>query len=189
MGIEVRSGCETDAPAIARIHVDAWRSAYRGLIAQHVLDALDVQALTQSWREWITRSAGAGITESAADHELAVATERDEVVGWATFGPARDAERRGSGELAGLYVHPSAAGKGVGSVLVEYVADALHRQGFASAYLWVLEGNRPAERFYERHRWLEDGAVKRDLETEPGSVLVDRARVRSLTEPSPAEHR
>jgi len=49
--------------------------------------------------------------------------------------------------LDDLYVHPSAAGQGIGSALLQ-LAQALRPDGFD---LWVFEVNGPARRFYERH--------------------------------------
>lgn len=185
MTVLVRTATVDDADAIARIHVDGWRHAYRGLIDDAVLDGLDVADRTVSWRRWLERSAaiaepGEG-TDGDERHDMLVAERDGVVVGWASFGPARAAARSGWGELAGLYVAPAAARAGVGRALVAEVERRLAHAGFVRAYLWVLEGNRPAELAYERYGWVEDGVSEPDARTDPTRVLVDRARVRSLT--------
>ena len=40
-----------DAEAIARIHVDAWKVAYRGIVPQNHLDALSVDDRRLRWRK------------------------------------------------------------------------------------------------------------------------------------------
>jgi GNAT superfamily N-acetyltransferase len=55
-------------------------------------------------------------------------------------------------ELDALYVLPDAAGRGVGSRLLD-------RAGAVST-LWVLEANHPARRFYERRGWSPDGTAR-----------------------------
>lgn len=57
--------------------------------------------------------------------------------------------------LDDLYVAPGAAGRGVGSALLE-VAKVLAPEGFS---LWVFESNTPARRFYEHHGLVVTGAT------------------------------
>lgn len=56
----------------------------------------------------------------------------------------------GWGEVVSLYLLPSHMGRGLGRQLLAAALDALRRRGFPRAYLWVLEENRAARRFYER---------------------------------------
>lgn len=184
MTLVVRDGRPADAAGVARIHVDAWRHAYRGLIGDAVLEALDVEARTASWGEWIASSLAGDGTDGDVRHDMLVADRDGEVVGWATFGPARLPERAGWGELAGLYVAPAAQRAGIGRALLAGVERRLAAAGFARAYLWVLEGNAAAEAAYERCGWLEDGTTLADLDTDATRVLVDRARIRTLAPPA-----
>lgn len=184
MTVVVRDGVVADAAGVARIHVEAWQHGYRGLIDDAVLDALDVADRTASWTRWLTRSLAGEGTDGDVRHDMLVADRDGEVVGWATFGPARLPERDGWGELAGLYVLPAAARAGVGRALVAEVERRLAAAGHAHAYLWVLEGNVAAESAYERYGWVEDGATLADHDTDATRVLVDRARVRILLPPT-----
>ena len=43
-----------DAPAIARVRVDSWRTTYRGLIPDAYLDAMQVEASTALWDRVLT---------------------------------------------------------------------------------------------------------------------------------------
>ncbi|MDE3094170.1 MAG: GNAT family N-acetyltransferase, partial [Acidobacteriota bacterium] len=61
----------------------------------------------------------------------------------------------------GLYVDPDHWGRGVGSLLHDAVITALRQWPVASAHLWVLEGNRRAQRFYVQRGWRLDGASRR----------------------------
>ncbi len=91
----------------------------------------------------------------AGDHEVWVATDETGVVGFA------DVE---GGWLDALYVRPEAAGRGIGTALLDTVK-ALRPGGFA---LWVFESNEPARRFYLRHGLVE-------LEHTDGSTNEERA--------------
>lgn len=77
-----------------------------------------------------------------------------EVVGYARLTPTW---------LDDLYVHPSYAGQGIGSALLD-VAKARRPEGFC---LWVFEMNEPARGFYARHGLVE-------LERTDGSANEER---------------
>ena len=60
--------------------------------------------------------------------------------------------------LDALYVTPEAAGRGIGTALLDLVR-SLRPDGFA---LWVFLTNEPARRFYRRHGLVELGRVSPD---------------------------
>ncbi len=151
-----------DARGVATVHVEAWQTAYRGLIDLAVLDRQSVDARTTMWRTWIERSLAGEPTDAygPVPHRLLVAESDDRTLGWATFGGGRDEGSTDLGELAGLYTHPSAWSQGVGHALLTRAEDELRAGGWSRAYLWVLAGNNRAIRFYESHGWHADGAEK-----------------------------
>jgi GNAT superfamily N-acetyltransferase len=63
------------------------------------------------------------------------------------------------GWLEAMYVRPAAWGTGLADRLHAAAVEELARRG-DSARLWVLEGNRRARRFYERHGWVPDGTSR-----------------------------
>lgn len=166
MNVQIRTAVTEDAPGIARVHVDAWRAAYRGLIDQVLLDELDLDQRAQQWR---------GLIENSP-HAVVVGQVREQVAGWATFGAGRDGGASDLGELKGLYVHPDEWSTGVGRALILHVENELCLAGYPEAYLWVLRGNERAIRFYERHGWSADGGEK--VETVADGVLLHESRHR-----------
>lgn len=179
--LDVRWAHGDDAHGVARVHVEGWQAAYRGLMDQAVLDSLRVDERAEGWSRWIARSIARTATdgEGLAPHRMLVAVSADEVLGWATFGAGRDADDRDRGELAGFYVRPDAWGRGVGSALIASVERELRAEGWQSAYLWVLHGNERAIRFYERRGWRADGAEKVD-HAGPARELRELRHVREL---------
>jgi GNAT superfamily N-acetyltransferase len=149
--ITVRDATVNDAEGIAHVHVDTWRAAYRGIVPDDYLDALDVDDRAERWRGGI----------AAPDGPIWVADNGGTVVGWACVGPTRDDDLPGSGELYGIYVDPSWWGKDVGPRLMKETLDWL-RPRFDVAALWTLDANARARRFYERYGWRVDGTTKDD---------------------------
>lgn len=168
--LEIRTAAIDDAHGVAIVHVTSWQTAYRGLMPNDVLDGLSVEQREDGWRQIITDPDAIGRT---------IVADRDgEIVGWASFGPGRDEGASEQGELWGLYAHPNAFSTGVGHALISAVEIALREDGFTSAYLWVLDGNDRAARFYERHGWTEDGNVK--LDERQTMTLLEQRRTKSL---------
>lgn len=149
-----------DAEALTDLHLDAWDEAYAGLIPAEVLAHRrnGRQQRVERWRQMI----------GAAESTVLLAWEGDRLVGFLSVGPGRDdpEDALPALEILALYVRSRVYGTGVGYALLNAGI------GAASAFLWVLEGNRRAIGFYERQGFAFDGRVK----TEP--VGVERRMVR-----------
>ena len=147
--MEIRPAQVSDAPALARVHVDSWRAAYGGLVPESTL-----QAFTYEWREERFRAALAAGTE-----ETHLVRVEGQVVGFLTLGAARDADLDAGrmGEIWGIYLAPEHWRKGIGRRLAEEAERMLASRGYEEAVLWVLEGNETARRFYEAMGFALDG--------------------------------
>lgn len=143
--VTVRPAAGDDAAALARAHVRAWQGGYAGLMPQEYLDGLDVHARIDGWRTWLAVPPEASVT--------LVGTVDDQVVGFTSFGAARDAESGEDGELYALNVDPAHWRAGVGSALLSAAHTGLAALGHGTATLWVLPGNVRARRVYEHHGW------------------------------------
>ncbi|RFU86610.1 GNAT family N-acetyltransferase [Streptomyces triticagri] len=146
-----------DAGAVASVRVRGWQSAYRGLIPDGYLDAMDIAANTARLRARVLRR-DPSVSDLVAEREGAV-------VGWGCVGPYRHDEepapQQGTGtdgELYALYVDPDQVGTGAGRALMQALLDAARAAGHGRVLLWVLEGNDRARRFYERAGFAADGA-------------------------------
>ena len=137
----IRYATIEDAAAIARVHTESWRSAYRGIVPDHYLDSIDVE----EWAERHRRN----MAESSDGLVAHVAEVQSEVVGWAVGGPNHETESAYSGELYTIYLLPEYQRLGIGLKLVVATVDWLVESGFNSIMVWVLAENRPARRFYE----------------------------------------
>jgi GNAT superfamily N-acetyltransferase len=155
----VRDARPADAPALGWIHVESWRAAYRGIVADDVLDALDSGRRGREWLGWISEPHGGRF--------LVVERLEDGAIGGvsavSSYRPNPDAVTdelagQGWGEVRLFYLDPMVWGSGAGDDLLEASHAALAQLGYPSAALWVFEANPRARRFYERHGWADDGA-------------------------------
>ena len=140
-----------DCRHVSAIRIDGWRTAYRGLMPQSYLDALDVAADTARRRARLAQG-GDGVVNL-------VAVRDGEVVGWAAHGPYRDGETRTEdAELYAIYVSSQVLGAGVGRALLAESARRCAAAGRERMLLWVLRDNARARCFYERAGFRADGA-------------------------------
>src|ERR1700682_5679493 len=136
----VRPATLNDAEAIARVNVATWRSAYRGLLPDDFLAALDAANYAERW----TRLIGEGASL------VFVAEEPDGIVGFASGGRERAGEHGFEGELYAIYVLESAERRGHGHELVRAVVGALREMKLRDMIVWVLRDNTSARHFYEQ---------------------------------------
>ena len=146
MAVSIRDARVDDAVAIGAIHVATWRSTYRGMVPDRVLERLSESSRAEQWRARLERP---------PDHSrVLVAEVEGRVVGFVACGPEPGTDR---GEVYAVYVEPQRQGIGAGRGLLERAVAHLESAGFAHAVLWVLAANAPARAFYERLGWQPDG--------------------------------
>ncbi|MCL3992520.1 GNAT family N-acetyltransferase [Streptomyces lavenduligriseus] len=146
--IRIRPMTLADCDRVSEIRVRGWQHAYRGLVPQPYLDRLSVAADAERRRERFARGDGPVVN---------LVAERDgRVLGWAAVGPYRDGETyTADAELYAIYVDPAHLGHGTGQALL--AAAAGRCPAGERLLLWVLKGNAPARRFYERAGFRADG--------------------------------
>lgn len=134
--MSIRAADPEDAPAIARVHVDSWRTTYRGLLPDHVLANLSLEERQASWQQRIDAPAlgrCSGFVFVAED-----VTGR--VVGFASGGPERENDSDFEGELYAIYLLKEHQGRGLGRRLTKHVVERLRSLGHNSMRVWGLEG-------------------------------------------------
>lgn len=144
--IEVRKAELADAPAIARVHVLVWQSAYRGLMPDEVLASLSIEQRTDRWHSTIPNSR-VGTFVAIVDSEL---------VGFCSAGMNRSEEPETVGELYTMYVLQASEGSGIGTKLIVAAEQWMLDRGYTDALLWVLASNANARAFYSRRGWIDD---------------------------------
>ena len=138
--MHIRKAQPRDLPAIAKVHVDSWRTTYAGIVASEFLASLKYEESERMWRE--------GLLSSTNPLSLYVAETPDgAVVGFAAAGHEREGDTTYKGEIYAIYVLQNYQRQGIGTALFTACVRELERRGFGAFLLWVLKTN-PARNFY-----------------------------------------
>ncbi|MEM5421212.1 GNAT family N-acetyltransferase [Paraburkholderia ferrariae] len=123
---EIRPATTADAKAIATVHVDTWRVAYKDIVPGGYLAALDAVAGAQRWLR----------TVMVGTPPVFVAIVSDSVAGWIAFGPSRDHDvDPHCAEIEAVYVAPSFWKRGIGTALMNAASERLHAEGYSTVTL------------------------------------------------------
>ena len=165
MRFAIRKATLADAEGIARAHTASWRSSYRGILPDAVLDRIDVDQRAASWRRTLQdRSILTLVAYDVTHHDI---------VGLCDAGPTRGGSPYAA-EIYRIYIEHHAKRYGLGREMFEQVTDWLRSQELRSLIIWVLDGNHHARRFYEA---MGGRAAKRMASTVSGFPVVELSYV------------
>lgn len=136
-----------DAALISRIIAASWRSAYQEIIDPVYLSRLPDEYWLPSMRGWLASGRMYGL----------IAESDGQPLGCIIYGRGRDEDHADWGEIVSLYVLPGAMGKGVGGALLRNALACLREDGYGRVYLWAIQDNDRAVRFYQRHGFCVTG--------------------------------
>jgi hypothetical protein len=83
MSILIRNATIDDAHDISRVRIETWRTTYRGIVPDQVLDQMNIEEEAERRRGWLEKPMPKVETFVAE-------AEGEGVVGFAMVGPARD---------------------------------------------------------------------------------------------------
>jgi ribosomal protein S18 acetylase RimI-like enzyme len=141
--MRIRAAVAEDCAELGRLHVEAWRETYPGLMPDWVIERLTPADRAAQWRQGLERGAKGPIVCVAEAEDGALA-------GFAAAGPARDAAFPWAAEIYAVYVLQSHQRRGLGVALLRDLGAALKARGRRQVGLWVLTSNAGARAFYER---------------------------------------
>ncbi|MDO3411099.1 GNAT family N-acetyltransferase [Saccharibacillus sp. CPCC 101409] len=140
--MNIRIARPEDAAGIAQVHVDSWKTTYKGIVSDAYLDSLSVE---ERWTRWEDRLRRPDLDEGV----MVAENERGQICGFLDFGQSRETGRTQEAELYAVYLLQSEQRKGVGRKMFRKMVAELKERGYRSLMVWVLEPN-PAVHFYKR---------------------------------------
>ena len=158
--IEYRRAQLRDAEAVALLHARSWRENYRGAFPDPFLDGDLPGERLRVWRE--------RLGDPPRNQLVQLAVDGENLAGFVCAYGGHD-PRWGS-LIDNLHVARASKGGGIGSSLMRHAGAWLgrHHPGLG-IYLWVLEANSSARRFYE-HLGAHDAGVS-TMETHGGAIV------------------
>lgn len=155
--LRVRTAGQDDVEAIANLHTDSWRRHYRGAYTDAYLDGDVVADRREVWGARLASADGTATILAEDGAELAgfvhVVLDNDDH--WGSL-------------IDNLHVVYHRKRSGIGRTLIEAATRAvIERATRPDIYLWVLEQNTAAQRFYRAIGGIE---VERGSVPSPGGV-------------------
>ena len=135
-----RNATKTDIAAIANLHAKSWQENYRNSFSE---DFLDNQVHLDRMTVWKNRLKG-----PQENQHVILAEDSGHLIGFICLYFEDDALY--GTLLDNLHVSSIAKGKGIGTSLMHSAVSAISRRDLATGlYLWVLDNNTDAIKFYE----------------------------------------
>ena len=137
----IRNVKKEDIPKVVDIQIDGWKTAYKGIIEDEYLNAINKEEK---------------IKKRQKDYMLngfIIAELNDDVVGFCRYidnnsfsTEVEDADC----ELLAIYVKSDLKYKGIGTKLFQYVKDEFIEKGKSKMVLWCLKDNEASKKFYTK---------------------------------------
>ena len=158
--IQYRQGEARDAEAIASLHARSWRESYRGSFTDAFLDG---DLLGERLRVWQER-----LGDPPGNQLVLLAVDGESLGGFLCAYGGHDPEW--GSFVDNIHVARASKGSGIGSALMRQAGAwlALRYPGLG-IYLWVLEVNASARRFYEQLGAHNSGVTT--METHGGAIV------------------
>jgi len=145
--LTIRRATAADVETVARLHVESWNVAYRGIMPDDVIARTDLVWRTAFWIGRIANPEWPVLLLEENHHAVA-------------FCHMVSTTEPGVGEIPSIHVLPGLRGRGYGRRLLDHTLAEFRRRGIAAVTLWVLKENWPARRFYERLGFHADGGAR-----------------------------
>ena len=162
--LEIRLAQFIDSTAIAELHAQSWRHAYRSALSDSYLSGDIVADRLKLWN--------ARLSEPSVSQNVLVGYRGSELL---AFACAYTHESREFGSLLdNIHVKPASHRQGFGTSMLRAISRQLEEKSPSSPlYLWVLQNNTNAQRFYQSFGATNIGS---DIWHAPDGTKVPRYR-------------
>lgn len=140
--MNIRRAEISDSDGIAKVHVDAWKETYKGLINDDYLNSLSYEEKSKKWKEVIK-------DDTQPQRTFVIENDSKTIVGFAFCGINMEKEYEYDADLHAVYILKAYQNRGYGSKITKIAAKALVDLGCSSLIIWALKDNNYC-RFYEK---------------------------------------
>lgn len=128
-----------DAESVTDVLIDTWKTAYRGIVSDDVLDHQDREMLIERRRRQYK--------------DYIVADVNGRVVGYCWYVNDNSFSKELSDvdcEIVAIYVLPETERRGLGRKMFTYAVEDLKKQGKTRMVIWCLKDNSTGREFYKK---------------------------------------
>ena len=140
----IREATVDDAAAFANVKIKSWKTTYKGLFPDTILDNLSIENETLKWVRNLE-----GIAQVDTSKAFVAETNDKEIVGIAAGRRNEDRIYRYDCNISIIYILREYQRKRIGTKLTEEIVDFFVDERFKTMIVWILKGN-PNSLFYEK---------------------------------------
>lgn len=143
---KIKPATTEDLNKIARVHVDCWRTTYRGIVPDEKLDRMSYEKSVARWKNYFVQYG------SDPSSNILLLDHNNETVGFCAGGKVRKFSKRTEGykgEIKAVYILKEHQRMGFGKIFIRNFEEIFQKNGIFSYIIWVLKENGSKE-FYKK---------------------------------------
>lgn len=143
---KIKPAAPGDLYKIARVHVDCWRTTYRGIVPDEKLDILSYEKSAERWKNYFVQE------ENDQSNTILLLDYNNETVGFCAGGKIRKSSKRTAGyegEIKAVYILKEHQRMGFGRKFIRIFEEIFSKNGIFSYIIWVLKDNNSKD-FYKK---------------------------------------
>ncbi|MCY9547834.1 GNAT family N-acetyltransferase [Lysinibacillus xylanilyticus] len=150
--MNIRKANSQDAQDIAKVHVDSWRTTYKGILPDDFLNNLSYEQRTELWKKNIS---------DATNYVLVAENEQNEIIGFATGATRKTNSVPNATDLTSIYLLEEYQGIGIGKQLLTEIFAYFKLKGYEKVFVEVLAENK-TRNFYEYYgaQYVDNTEIK-----------------------------
>ncbi|PFR26295.1 GNAT family N-acetyltransferase [Bacillus cereus] len=142
MDIKIRRATENDIKGITKVHVDSWKTTYKGILSDEMIEATTYESREKQWENIFKQVVG-------SEYRYVAETLDGEIIGFIDGGQERTGKYNCDGELYAIYLLEEYQGYKVGKQLFQTLVSEFIKNDIRSILVWVISNN-PSRLFYEK---------------------------------------
>lgn len=131
--MNIRKANSQDAQDIGKVHVDSWRTTYKGILPDDFLNNLSYEQRTELWKKNIS---------DATNYVLVAENEQNEIIGFATGATRKTNSVPNATDLTSIYLLEEYQGIGIGKQLLTEIFAYFKLKGYEKVFVEVLAENK-----------------------------------------------
>lgn len=144
-GYKIRIASIEDSFEIAKVHVDCWRTTYKGIVPDEKLDGMSYEKSGLKWKETL---------KDIQDpfRCFLIVEKNGSAIGFCSGGKKRKNSKRTDGydgEIKAIYILKEHQKKGIGKKIIALYEEIFRQNKIFSYIIWVLKDNE-SKNFYKK---------------------------------------